>query len=177
MRGTRSRGDEPPHLAGLSLGARTGLKLAAQRNAASLALLGGGLSFPGGAAGRNQGAACGMPSSPPPWMPGCRCATSKKPRHMLTRERRCGMTVPAAAWTGMQHTSSPPISQARHDRASRLESSESRSHAAVTYCDLSANANRRSAPRPRLEGWPPEAARDRTFWLADMSCWAVGSRP
>jgi pimeloyl-ACP methyl ester carboxylesterase len=60
VRGTRSRGDEPPHLAGLSLGARTGLKLAAQRNAASLALLGGGLSFPCGAAGRNQGAAHGF---------------------------------------------------------------------------------------------------------------------
>lgn len=36
---SRSCGDEPAHLVGLSLGARVGLKLAAERNAASLALL------------------------------------------------------------------------------------------------------------------------------------------
>jgi len=46
---SRSCGDEPAHLVGLSLGARVGLKLAADRNAASLALLGCGLSFRGGA--------------------------------------------------------------------------------------------------------------------------------
>ena len=31
------------------------------------------------------------------WMPGCRCATSKRQPHMLTREQRCGMTGPGAA--------------------------------------------------------------------------------
>ncbi len=46
---SRSCGDEPAHLVGLSLGARVGLKLAAERNAASLALLGCGLTFRGGA--------------------------------------------------------------------------------------------------------------------------------
>ena len=46
---SRACGDEPAHLAGLSLGARVGLKLAAERNAASLALLGCGLGFRGGA--------------------------------------------------------------------------------------------------------------------------------
>ena len=43
---------------------------------------------------------------------GSRCATSKKPRRMLIREPRCGMTGPAAAWTGMRPTSSPPTSRA-----------------------------------------------------------------
>ena len=43
---------------------------------------------------------------------GSRCATSKKPPLMQIREPRCGMTGPAAAWTGMRPTSSPPTSQA-----------------------------------------------------------------
>ena len=43
---------------------------------------------------------------------GSPCATSRKPHLMLTRGRRCGMTGPAAAWTGMRPTSSPPTSQA-----------------------------------------------------------------
>ena len=43
---------------------------------------------------------------------GSRCATSKKPRRMLIREPRCGMTAPAAAWTGTLPMSSPPTSQA-----------------------------------------------------------------
>jgi len=46
---SRACGDEPAHLIGLSLGARVGLRLAAERDAASLALLGCGLSFRGGA--------------------------------------------------------------------------------------------------------------------------------
>jgi hypothetical protein len=54
----------------------------------------------------------GMRSSPPPWMPGCRCATSERQPRMLTRGRRCGMTGPAAAWTGTPRISSPPTSQA-----------------------------------------------------------------
>ena len=43
---------------------------------------------------------------------GSRCATSKKPPLMPTREPRCGTTGPAAAWTGTRPTSSPPTSQA-----------------------------------------------------------------
>ena len=54
----------------------------------------------------------GTRSSPPRWMPGSRCATCKRPPHTLTRERRCGTTAPAAAWTGTRPTSSPPTSQA-----------------------------------------------------------------
>ena len=48
----------------------------------------------------------------PVWMPGFRCATCTRPPHTLTRERRCAMTGPAAAWTGTRPTSSPPTSQA-----------------------------------------------------------------
>jgi integrase len=44
--------------------------------------------------------------------PVSRCAMSKKPRHMLTREPQCGTTGPAAAWTGTPPTSSPRISRA-----------------------------------------------------------------
>ena len=55
-------------------------------------------------------------SSPPRWMPGSRCATCKRPPHTLTRERRCGTTGPAAAWTGTRPTSSPPTSQALHGK-------------------------------------------------------------
>jgi hypothetical protein len=55
---------------------------------------------------------CGMRSSPRRWMPGCRCATSKRQLHMLTRGRRCGMTGPAAAWTGTPPASPPLTSQA-----------------------------------------------------------------
>jgi pimeloyl-ACP methyl ester carboxylesterase len=48
---SRTCGDEPVHLVGLSLGARVGLKLAAERelaSVASLALLGCGLRYSGG---------------------------------------------------------------------------------------------------------------------------------
>jgi integrase len=55
-------------------------------------------------------------SSPPCWMPGFRCATGKSPPHTLTRERRCGTTAPAAAWTGPRPTSSPLTSQALHGK-------------------------------------------------------------
>jgi len=51
-------------------------------------------------------------SSPPRLTLGSRCATSKKPPLMQIREPPCGMTGPAAAWTGMQPTSSPPTSRA-----------------------------------------------------------------
>ena len=45
------------------------------------------------------------------WMPGCRCATSRKPPHMLIREPRCDTTGPAAAWTCTPLTLSPPTSR------------------------------------------------------------------
>ena len=54
----------------------------------------------------------GMPSSPPRWMPGCRCGTCKRRLRMRTRGRRCDMTGPAAAWTGTPPLSSPPTSHA-----------------------------------------------------------------
>jgi integrase len=47
---------------------------------------------------------------------GSRCATCKRPPRTLTRERRCAMTGPAAAWTGTRPASSPPTSQAPHDK-------------------------------------------------------------
>jgi hypothetical protein len=46
------------------------------------------------------------------WMSGCRCATSKRQPRMLTHGRQCGMTGPAATWTGTRPTSSPRISRA-----------------------------------------------------------------
>ena len=49
-----------------------------------------------GSARPSRPARCGTRSSPPRWMPGSRCATCKRPRRMLTRERRCGMSGPAA---------------------------------------------------------------------------------
>jgi integrase/recombinase XerD len=55
---------------------------------------------PGGSSARSRAAPgsaspsprtrSGTRSSPRRWTPGFRCATSKKPPHMLTRERRCG---------------------------------------------------------------------------------------
>jgi hypothetical protein len=63
---------------------------------------------------------CGTRSSPPPWMPGCRSAMSRRQPPMRTRGGRCGMTVAAAAWTGTPRTSSPPISQAPPGNARRL---------------------------------------------------------
>ena len=53
--------------------------------------------------------------------PESRCATSKKPRHMLTREPRCGMTGPAAASTGTLPTSSLLMSRALPGSGHRLE--------------------------------------------------------
>jgi integrase-like protein len=44
--------------------------------------------------------------------PGSRCAMSRRPPRTRTRGPRCGMTGPAAAWTGTPPTSSPPTSQA-----------------------------------------------------------------
>jgi hypothetical protein len=54
---------------------------------------------------------CGTGSSPPPWMLRSRCVMSRKLPLMLTRGPLCGMTGPAAAWTGMRPTSSPPTSR------------------------------------------------------------------
>jgi integrase/recombinase XerD len=51
-------------------------------------------------------------ASPPHWMPGCRCGMCRRRRRTRTRGRPCGMTGPAAAWTGMRPTSSPPTSLA-----------------------------------------------------------------
>jgi len=53
---------------------------------------------------------CGTPSSPPPSTQECRCVMSRKPPHTRTRGPPCGMTGPAAAWTGTPPTSSPPTS-------------------------------------------------------------------
>jgi Phage integrase, N-terminal SAM-like domain len=95
----------------------------------------------------------GMPSLPPRWTLGSRCATSEKPRRMLIREPRCGMTAPAAAWTGTPPISLPPTSQAppgntppgisfaRRPPAGRSWAGR---FAVVTHCDLGASGNRRS---------------------------------
>ena len=45
------------------------------------------------------------------WMPGCHCGTCKRRRRTRTREPRCAMTAPEAAWTGMRPTLSPPMSR------------------------------------------------------------------
>ena len=55
---------------------------------------------------------CGMRSSPPRWMPGCRCAMCKRRRRTRIRGPRSGMTGSAAAWTGTRPTSTPPTSRA-----------------------------------------------------------------
>jgi len=46
------------------------------------------------------------------WTRGSRCVTSRRQHPMPIREPRCGMTEPAAAWTGTRPISSPPTSQA-----------------------------------------------------------------
>jgi integrase len=56
-------------------------------------------------------------SSPPLSMPGCRCATFKRRRRMLTHARRCATTVAASPSIGMPPTSSPPSSPAPPDKA------------------------------------------------------------
>jgi integrase/recombinase XerD len=48
--------------------------------------------------------------------PASRSATSRKPPPTPTRERPCAMTGPGLHWTGMPHTSSPPMSQVRRAR-------------------------------------------------------------
>ncbi len=87
---------------------------------------------------------------------GSRCATSKKPHRMLIREPRCGMTAPAAAWTGTPPISSPPTSQAppgntppgiSFARRPPTRRSWAGHFAVVTHCDLGASGNRRSARR------------------------------
>ena len=57
----------------------------------------------------------------PVWMPGCRCAMCKRLPRTLIRGPRCGMTVPAAAWTGTPPTSSPPTSPEPPGNRGRLE--------------------------------------------------------
>ena len=47
----------------------------------------------------------------PVWTRECRCGTCRRPPRARIRGPRCGMTGPAAAWTGMRPTSSPPTSQ------------------------------------------------------------------
>ena len=63
-----------------------------------------------------RGSRASVPASPDsksaPLMRGSRCATFKRQLHMQIRGRRCGMTGPAAAWTGTPRTSSPPTSPA-----------------------------------------------------------------
>ncbi len=107
------------------------------------------------------------------WMPGSRCATCKRPPRTPTQERRSGTTGPEAAWTGTPLVSSPPTSQAlpgnrRISReklclvvAAARQSADANHHSAVTYRDLSANANRpiaRATARCRSRCWPPGSA-------------------
>jgi hypothetical protein len=77
---------------------------------------------PGGSSARSR-AAPGSPSpsdrtrsgtrsSPPPWMPACRCATFRRLPPTLTRGPRSGTTGPAGAWTGTPPISSRPTSLA-----------------------------------------------------------------
>jgi hypothetical protein len=119
-------------------------------------------------------------------MRGSRCATSHRQLHMQIRGRRCGMTGPAAAWTGTRRTSSPPTSQAPlgrgtpaggRPRPTAPAAGRGRPQdEAITYGDAGTNANRRSgrqpgspdsAPLPRRNGrsawcWrPPQLARSR----------------
>jgi len=113
--------------------------------------------------------------------PGCRSAMSRRQPPMRTRGRRCGMTVAAAAWAGTRPTSSPPTSQALHgkgvpagnappdggsQRQAELPAAADACyhHAAVTHCDLSANANRRSHRPPRRPMTAPIAVPDRPLW-------------
>ena len=55
---------------------------------------------------------CAMHSSPPRLMPGSRCGTCRRPPRTQIRAPRCGMTEPAAAWTGTRPILSPPTSRA-----------------------------------------------------------------
>ena len=55
---------------------------------------------------------CATHSSPPRWMPGCHCGTSRKPPPTPTRAPRCATTGPAHRWTATPPTSSPPTSPA-----------------------------------------------------------------
>jgi len=94
------------------------------------------------------------------WMPGSRCATSKRQHRMRTRAPRCGMTEPAAAWTGTPPTSSPHISRAPPGNPHRLAATppdgrsrqadsqwppQDTAREAVTDRDLNVSANRRYA--------------------------------
>jgi integrase len=73
---------------------------------------------------------CATRSSPPRLMPGSRCGTCRRPPRMLIRAPRCGMTGPAAAWTGTRPTSSPLMSREPPDSPLRSSSSAWRPTAA-----------------------------------------------
>ena len=87
---------------------------------------------------------------------GCRCGTCKRRRRTRIRGRRCGMTGPAAAWTGMRPTSSPPTSRVPPGKPGgwelfRLAATAARRKVkAVMVTDRSLNlsANRRYERRP-----------------------------
>src|SRR5487761_102275 len=49
--------------------------------------------------------------SPPPSMPGCRCATCRRPPRTPTRAPPCATTGPGRRWTGTPPISSPRSSQ------------------------------------------------------------------
>ncbi len=63
---------------------------------------------------------CGMRSSPRRLMPGCRCATCKRPPLIRIRAPRCGTTGPGAVWTGTPLISSPRTSRAPPGSSFRL---------------------------------------------------------
>ena len=95
---------------------------AAARSSSPLTGAGWTGTAPGGSSARSR-AAPGSPSpsdrtrsdthsSPLPWTPACRCATSRRLPPTLTRGPRSGTTGPAGAWIGTPRISSRPTSLA-----------------------------------------------------------------
>ena len=90
------------------------------------------------------------------WTLGSRCATCNKPPLMQIRAPRCGITGPAAAWTGTPPTSSPPASRAPPGSGIPARTAPPGS------------ADRRAKPPSRCGGHTrrPRTNANRRFWSA-----------
>ena len=106
---------------------------------------------------------CGTRSSPRRWMPGCRCATRKRPPRTLTRAPRCGTTGPAAAWIGTLRTLSPRSSLVPPGSPHRLAALPGRLRpqppGGQNHCRSPARPRGGNGPQPHGEREPPLGTR------------------
>jgi integrase/recombinase XerD len=107
----------------------------------------------------------------PVWTPGCRCGMCRRRLPTRIRARRCGMTGPAAAWTGTRPLSSLPTSLVPPGKTGRLKTPPGgQSRRAELPRRQSQTPSGGDVVRPQREREPPIWRRS---WLGMRTGWRV----